>query len=71
MSFITVGSPNAELPHHAHKNDSLLRVVLSGSIIYKKQELITGDWMYVPTGLPYSFAVGPVGCVIMHMYNGV
>src|SRR5262245_28151895 len=21
MSFITVGSPNAKLPHHAHKND--------------------------------------------------
>jgi hypothetical protein len=71
MSFITVGQPNAALPPHAHKNDRLLRIVLSGSIIYKKLELTVGDWMHVPTGHSYSFTAGRLGCVIMHMYNGV
>jgi hypothetical protein len=70
MSFITFGEPNAEIPNHKHKNDSLLRIVLSGAIIYKGQELTTGDWMYVPTGLPYSFKVGRFGCLLMHVYNG-
>lgn len=70
MSFITVGQPNAKLPLHKHRNDTLLRIVLSGSIIYKNIELITGDWMYIPTGLAYGFAAGRLGCVIMHLYNG-
>ena|SRR5438034_443207 len=70
MSFITFGEPHAEIPHHSHKNDSLLRFVLSGTIIYKDQELTTGDWMYVPTGLPYSFKAGQYGCITMHVYNG-
>jgi len=70
MSFITVGSPNAKVPLHGHKNDCLLRIVLSGSILYKDMELITGDWMYVPTGLQYAFTAGRLGCVVWHMYNG-
>jgi len=70
MSFITVGYPNAKLPHHKHRNDCLFRIVLSGSIIYKGVELTTGDWMYVPIGHPYSFTVGKLGAVILHLYNG-
>jgi quercetin dioxygenase-like cupin family protein len=70
MFFVTVGSPNAKLPHHRHRNDSLFRIVLSGSITYNGIELTSGDWMYVPTGQPYSFKAGKSGCVIMHTYNG-
>jgi len=70
MSFITFGEPNAEIPNHKHKDDCLLRIVLSGTIIYDQQELTTGDWMYVPTGLPYAFKAGKLGCIIMHLYNG-
>lgn len=70
MSFITFGEPRAHIPYHTHRNDCLLRVVLTGSILYKSTELTTGDWMYVPIGHGYSFTAGPMGCVIMHMYNG-
>lgn len=71
MPFITVGQPNAEVPRHAHKDDCLLRIVLSGTIIHDGNvELTTGDWIYIPTGQPYQFTAGKHGCVIMHMYNG-
>ena len=71
MPFITVGSPNAKVPEHTHRNDALLRLVISGSIIYQQRELIPGDWMYIPAKFKYSFRAGPLGCVVMHMYNGV
>lgn len=70
MSFLTVGAPNTVLPVHRHKNDCLFRIVLSGSIMFGKVELSSGDWMYIPTGKSYSFAAGPFGCVVMHLYNG-
>lgn len=71
MSFVSVGQPDAEVPRHAHKNDCLLRVVLSGSVIHdERTELTTGDWVYIPTGKPYQFKAGKHGCVIMHLYNG-
>jgi quercetin dioxygenase-like cupin family protein len=75
MSFVTVGSPGAKIPEHSHANDTLLRVVLNGSIIIRTDdhedlELFPGDWMYVPTGLTYSFIAGRLGCSVMHLYNG-
>jgi hypothetical protein len=70
MTFITIGNPNAVIPHHAHKNDLLFRIVISGSIIYNKIELTAGDWMHIPAGLAYSFKVGKLGSVTMHLYNG-
>jgi hypothetical protein len=70
MSFITFGTPHAVVPEHRHRDDCLFRIVLAGSIFYKDIELTMGDWMYVPTGMSYSFKAGRIGCVIMHLYNG-
>lgn len=58
------------LPAHSHKNDCLFRVVISGSIMFKEVELVPGDWMYVPTGMEYSFVAGKTGCLLLHLYNG-
>ncbi len=70
MFFITVGQPDAEVPQHAHKDDNLLRIVLSGSVIHDgRVELTTGDWAHVPAGEPYTFKAGKHGCVIMHTYH--
>jgi hypothetical protein len=70
MSFMTVGSANAILPSHSHKDDCLFRMIISGSIIWNRMELLPGDWMYVPSNKQYSFAAGKLGCVILHLYNG-
>jgi hypothetical protein len=70
MSFITFGAPEAVVPVHHHKDDCLFRVIISGSIIWNGIELFQGDWMYIPTGKPYSFSAGRIGCVILHLYNG-
>jgi hypothetical protein len=69
MLFMTIGHPNAKVLNHRHKNDSLFRIVLSGSIIYKGTELFAGDWIYIPRGHRYSFTAGRFGfgCVVMHI----
>ncbi|TWU43676.1 hypothetical protein Poly51_61980 [Rubripirellula tenax] len=71
MPFITVGEPKAVVPKHVHRNDCLLRIVLSGSLVHDSRvEMTTGDWIYMPAGVPYTFTVGDYGCVMMHLYNG-
>lgn len=69
MYFITTGKPNAQFPTHQHIKDDGFRVIISGSIIYKDLELISGDWIYVPQGASYSFIVGASGCIIFHGYG--
>jgi mannose-6-phosphate isomerase-like protein (cupin superfamily) len=69
FSFITVGEAQAELPEHVHRNDSLFRIVLAGSIFHEGVELTVGDWMIVPAGHSYSFAAGKYGCVVLHTYH--
>ena len=71
LVFMTVGEPNAKLPPHRHMKDSLLRFVISGSIFFGDIELIPGDWMSVPKGKRYSYTVGPLGAVTMHLYDGL
>lgn len=70
MSFVTVGSPGAEVPEHRHRDDCLFRIVINGSLHFKDLELFPGDWMYIPTGQRYSFRAGMLGVVVMHLYNG-
>lgn len=71
MPFITVGEPKAVVPKHVHRNDCLLRIVLSGSLTHDNRvEMTTGDWIYMPAGVPYTFTVGDYGVVMMHQYNG-
>jgi hypothetical protein len=71
LVFMTIGEPNAKLPPHRHQKDSLLRFVISGSIFFGKVELVAGDWMSVPKGKQYSYTVGPLGAVTMHLYDGL
>jgi hypothetical protein len=67
--FLTVADAGAVVPKHSHKRD-LFRMVLSGSIITNGHELKLGDWMFVPSGVPYSYtaALNP-GAIIMHCYG--
>lgn len=70
LFFLTVVEPGAIVPTHAHKK-ALFRVVVSGSIILEDgRELRSGDWMYVPGGVDYSFRGGlNPGAVICHCYG--
>jgi mannose-6-phosphate isomerase-like protein (cupin superfamily) len=67
--FLTVAEPGAIVPTHKHSRN-LFRVVISGSIITDGKELKSGDWMYVPKGVEYSYhaALNP-GAVTMHFYE--
>jgi quercetin dioxygenase-like cupin family protein len=67
--FLTVAAPGAIVPSHSHKRD-LFRVVVSGSIITNGIELRSGDWMFVPKGVSYSYSAGlNPGAVSMHCYR--
>lgn len=67
LAFMTHGAPDAVLPSHSHDVD-LFRIVVSGSVRYKDQELTAGDWMVVPSGSTYELTAGPVGVLIFHWY---
>ncbi len=67
LAFMTHGAPDAVLPSHSHDVD-LFRIVVSGSVRYKDQELTAGDWMVVPSGIAYQLTAGPVGVLICHWY---
>ena len=59
--FITVGQPRVKVPTHSHGEGDLLRFIANGSIIYEGEELVEGDWMFVPAGAAYSFEAGDRG----------
>ena len=67
--FVTVAEPGAVVPTHVHKRD-LFRVVVSGSLTTNGVELKSGDWMFVPKGVPYSYsaALNP-GVITCHCYG--
>jgi len=67
--FISVASPDAKVPEHAHDEGSGIRFIASGSITYKGKELTAGDWMYIPKGVKYSFEVGPFGATLFYCYQ--
>jgi hypothetical protein len=66
--FITYGQPNIDVPEHSHDEGDGIRFIASGSIIYRDQELTTGDWMFVPAGIPYTFKTGPFGALMCYCY---
>ena len=67
--FLTVAEPGAVVPSHSHKRD-LFRIVVSGSIIVNGTELKSGDWMFVPSGVPYGYSAGlNPGAVVWHCYG--
>jgi quercetin dioxygenase-like cupin family protein len=66
--FLTVAQPGAIVPSHSHTRD-LFRIVVSGSLITNGIELKSGDWMYVPTGVEYSYTAGlNPGLISYHCY---
>jgi len=67
--FISVAAPRATADEHAHDNGAAMRFIVSGSITYGGQELTQGDWMFVPKGSRYSFAVGEQGAVMCYCYK--
>lgn len=67
--YISAAGPNVKVPRHSHDEGAGIRFIVSGSIIYKGQELSEGDWMYMPAGSKYDFAVGPRGVVIFCCYQ--
>lgn len=67
--YISAAGPNVKVPSHSHDEGAGIRFIASGSIIYKGQELVAGDWMYLPAKVPYDFVVGPKGVVIFYCYQ--
>jgi len=66
--FVTLAAPNAEVPEHSHNEGAGIRFIAGGSIIYNGKELTSGDWMYIPAGVKYSFKVGPLGATMCYCY---
>jgi hypothetical protein len=67
--FVSIGTPDAEVPEHSHDEGDGLRYIVSGSIVYNGQELTAGDWMYIPAGKKYSFRVGSRGVHMFYCYE--
>nr|AYR06198.1 hypothetical protein [Renouxia sp.] len=44
---------------------TILRILY---ILFNGQELISGDWMYIPQGIPYLFKVGSFGDIMCYCY---
>lgn len=66
--FISVGSPDADVPLHSHDEGDGIRFIVGGSIIYNGVELTEGDWMFIPKGQKYSFKVGSRGVTQCYCY---
>jgi hypothetical protein len=60
-TLISEFPPESFVEPHVHpKNTNVdpggsLRVILSGSIEYAGKIFVSGDWFYIPNGVPYSF----------------
>lgn len=68
--FIQTALPGAILPAHAH-NAPQFRIILSGGVIYKGVEFLSGDWIFTPPGESYSLSVSTnpaVPAIIMYAY---
>jgi hypothetical protein len=66
--YLTVAEPNAEVPEHSHPEGDGIRFVVSGSVHYGNHELVSGDWMFIPAGVPYKLRIGELGAVLCYCY---
>lgn len=63
------------MPHVHPKNTEAipggsLRVVLSGSITFRGEVFRTGEWFFIPNGVPYSFTTDMVEeTIILYKYS--
>lgn len=67
--YLSFGAPNTTVDEHSHDEGPGLRVIMFGSIIYEGQELVAGDWMYLPAAAKYKFRVGPMGVGQFYCYQ--
>jgi len=67
--YISVGNPGSIVPEHSHNDGDGIRYIVSGSIEYNGKSLTTGDWMYIPKGIKYSFSVGKLGVTMCYCYQ--
>lgn len=67
--FISVAAPDVAVPTHSHDEGDGFRYIVGGSIIYDGQELVAGDWMFIPKGVPYDFKTGPFGSIFCYCYQ--
>jgi hypothetical protein len=68
-SYITVGEPDSKVKPHAHKEGSGMRFILEGSFVLNGQNLMAGDWFYIPEGAEYSFTTGHRGVKLFASYE--
>lgn len=73
--FQTVFPPNTLVSSHIHPPHSDeapgggLRIIASGSIMYKGQRFGPGDWFFAPNGEPYEFITDPnVETIVFYKY---
>lgn len=69
LYFISVAQPGAKVPPHKHGDDSIFRIVISGSLIFEGAEFVSGEWMYIPKGVSYSYEAGDSELVTLHTYH--
>lgn len=67
--FISVANPNVSVPKHSHEDGDGIRFIVGGSIYYDGKELKSGDWMFIPKNVEYSFVTGPMGAVMFYCYE--
>ena len=58
--------PHFPLPRHSHKQDCLYYIV-AGSIKLGKEWLGAGDGFFLPSGTPYTYAVGEEGVQLLEI----
>jgi len=69
VMYTSVGAPDTKVATHSHDEGDGFRFIVSGSIIYKDQELTSGDWMHIPAGKKYAFTVGLLGVTMFYCYR--
>ena len=67
--FFSFGTPGTDVSEHSHDEGDGLRVITSGSIVWKGKHLTAGDWMFIPKGKPYAFKVGRQGVGMFYCYE--
>jgi maltoporin len=67
--FFSYAAPGVDVPQHSHDEGDGVRVILHGSIHFGDKELVAGDWMFIPKGVPYAFKVGDRGAGIFYCYQ--
>ena len=69
LFYVSIGAPGVKVPRHSHDEGDGLRYIVAGSTMFKGMELASGDWMFIPKGVPYEFTVGRNGVTAFYCYQ--